>query len=224
MVALDGTSVIQVLDSSPQALTAGGRAGIFDYSGASQPLDHFTVAAGSMPSPSNVLAQDEFSIPGALGGPWTTWTGSFLVASGAAHSAAPRSYATIAGVAAADVRVSALVSPNGLNDSGVLARALGDRNHYVGWLDQNGSAHVARRNDWSYTYLADATPQLTGPHKLTLSVSGNGPVHITLYLDDNPVIDVMDATVGALTSAGAVGIFSWQGAGPTFQHFLATQP
>src|SRR5262249_38988608 len=43
IVTLDGATVITATDSSPQALTAAGRAGIFDYIGASRPLQHFTI-------------------------------------------------------------------------------------------------------------------------------------------------------------------------------------
>jgi hypothetical protein len=41
-VQLDGTTVITATDSSAQA-HASGRAGIFDFNGASRPLEHFTV-------------------------------------------------------------------------------------------------------------------------------------------------------------------------------------
>jgi hypothetical protein len=123
-----------------------------------------------------------------------------------------------------DVRVSATVSPKGLDYSGVLARAAGASDHYAAWVDRDGSVHIARRNAWSYTYLADATPGLSGPHKLTLRVQGTGPVQLTLYVDDNPIIAVTDSGASALGAAGGVGLFAWQGAGASFQHFLATQP
>jgi hypothetical protein len=42
-VLLDGVAVINATDSSSQAHTAAGRAGIFDYNGVSRPFHHFTV-------------------------------------------------------------------------------------------------------------------------------------------------------------------------------------
>jgi hypothetical protein len=42
-VTVDGVVVITATDSSPQALPAAGRAGIFDYNGVSQPFRHFTI-------------------------------------------------------------------------------------------------------------------------------------------------------------------------------------
>jgi hypothetical protein len=171
-----------------------------------------------------VIAQDDFTKNGPLGPTWRTWTGAFSVSGGAAQSTAARAYATMGTTTVADMSVSAVVTPGSLDYSGVLARASGDRNHYVGWINHDGSVHIARRNDWVYTYLADATPPISGPHKLTLKVAGQGPVHLTLYVDDNPVIDTVDSAPGAILGAGTAGIFAWQGAGAAFQHFLATQP
>jgi hypothetical protein len=50
-VTLDGAAVITATDSSPQALTKAGSAGIFDFDGASRPFQDFTVAAGSCNPP-----------------------------------------------------------------------------------------------------------------------------------------------------------------------------
>lgn len=42
-VTLDGTEIIRFVDGATGALPAAGMAGMFDYNGASQPLDAFQV-------------------------------------------------------------------------------------------------------------------------------------------------------------------------------------
>jgi hypothetical protein len=69
-VALDGTTVITASDSSAQAL-ASGRAGIFDFDGASRPLEHFTIAAPTCGcTPTTCAAHDATcgTIPDGCGG------------------------------------------------------------------------------------------------------------------------------------------------------------
>ncbi|HYV46228.1 MAG TPA: PQQ-binding-like beta-propeller repeat protein, partial [Myxococcaceae bacterium] len=91
-------------------------------------------------------------------------------------------------------------------------------------FDPDGSVHLARANGWIYPYLASATPQTTGAHQLQLMVSGTGPVHLAILVDGNPILDFTDDQPGAIEAPGSTGLFSWQGAGPTYQHFIAVQP
>ncbi len=189
-----------------------------------------TATFGSTTPPgTQVIASDEFTTAGALGASgWKVWRGAFNVSGGAAHSASSRSYATKGNAVTGDVTVSATVVPGGnMSYFGVIARANpaeGSQSHYAAWANADGTLHLGRANNWSYTYLQDSTVKLTGAHKLTLKVQGTGPVEVTLFVDDQPILDVMDTSAQALTSAGTAGIFSWQGAGPSFEHFLATQP
>jgi len=225
-VALDGTEVIHTTDSSPQALTVAGLAGIFDFNGKGWPLDDFTVSTPvSTPTP-RVVAGDDFVSLGKLGANWSVWGGAFTVWSKAARATAGNSYATLGKAVEGYVRVSAIVSP-GKSDAGVLARATtvgGARSQYTSWLDANGSLHIARLNQGRTTLLADAQSNLRGAHKLTLEVQGDSAVHLSVYLDDNPVIDLVDNSPEALTGPGAPGIFSSKGTGAAFQQFRATQP
>jgi len=228
-VSVDGAEVIHYTDSSTSALTVGGLAGLFDYSGASQPLDDFRVgaSAGATGYGPLVMAADEFGYSGALAPGWTVWSGGFSVSGGAASSTAGMSYATSGKVVEGDVAVSATIDPRGLQFCGVLARANpadAMESHYAAWFDADGSVHVARANGWAYSYLASAIPALTSAHRLQLQVSGTGPVHLAILVDDNPVLDFTDAAPEAISRSGVSGVFSWEGAGAIYQHFLATQP
>lgn len=225
-VKVDGTEVIHFTDSSASALTAGGKAGIFDYNGAAQPLDDFTVGTATTASPV-VVAADDFTYSGTLSPDWTVWSGGFSVSGGAAASTSQLSYATRGRPVLGDVAVSASVDPQGQPYAGVLARANpfdAIESHYAAWFDPDGSVHLARANGWIYTYLASATPQTTGAHQLQLVVSGTGPVHLSILVDGNPILDFTDDAPGAIGAPGSTGVFSWQGAGPTYQHFVAMQP
>jgi hypothetical protein len=225
-VKVDGAEVIHFTDSSTSAIKVGGKAGIFDYNGAAQPLDDFTVGAAAASSPL-VVAADDFTYSGALSPGWTVWSGAFSVSDGTAVSASELSYATRGGAVLGDVAVSASVDPQGQPYAGVLARASpfdAIESHYAAWFDPDGSVHLARANGWIYSYLASATPQTTGPHQLQLMVSGTGPVHLSILVDGNPILDFTDDAPGAIGAPGSTGLFSWQGAGPTYQHFIAVQP
>jgi hypothetical protein len=187
----------------------------------------FQPASPPPPPGTVVIASDEFNTDGPLVG-WKVWRGAFTVSGGEAQCTASRSFATKGAAVTGDVTVSATIVPGGgMSYFGVIARANpseGSQNHYAAWETVDGGVHVGRANNWVYTYLQDAATKLTGPHKLSLKIQGTGPVHVSVFVDDQPVLDVMDSSSQALTGAGTAGIFSWQGAGPAFDHFLATQP
>jgi len=230
-VSVDGQEVLHVADSSASRLSARGLAGMFDYSGSGEAFADFWM--GSMSAGSGggggggVIAGDGFSYSGPLGPGWQVWGGAFTVTSGAAYSSAARSYATLGAAVSGDVSVSADVSPNGLRYAGVIARAAsadGSRDHYAGWLDPNGAVHLARRNGYVYSYLADGAVSPID-HRLTLQVTSAGAgARVALLVDGVPTLLVTDSSAQALTGAGKVGLFEYQGSGAAFDNFSATSP
>ncbi|HVE85976.1 MAG TPA: hypothetical protein VND93_24135, partial [Myxococcales bacterium] len=145
----------------------------------------------------------------------------------AAYSSSARSYATLGAAVSGDVSVSADVSPNGLRYAGVIARAAsadGSKDHYAGWLDPNGAVHLARRNGYVYSYLADGAVSPID-HRLTLKVTGSGAsVQVALLVDGVPTLSVTDSSAQALSGPGKVGLFEYQGSGAAFDNFLVSAP
>jgi hypothetical protein len=91
-------------------------------------------------------------------------------------------------------------------------------------LDPDGTVHLARRNGWTYSYLADGTAT-AGAHRLTLQISNLNPgVRVSLLVDGASKLSVTDSSAQALTGSGKVGLFEYQGAGAAFDNFLATSP
>ena len=229
-LAVDGTEVVHAIDSAPDAFAAAGLVGIADFSGASQPIDDFAVRRASVPpppSPATTVVSDDFATPGALGSGWTTWAGGFSVQGGAAVATAAPSFATLGPAVSGDVSVSASVDPAGNDAVGLLARANPNdatSEHYVAWLNADGSVHLGRENASQYTALADAYPGFVGAHRLTLQLRGTAPIRISLYVDGQLAVVASDGSAQALTGSGTAGIVSWEAAGPSFGDFVETQP
>jgi len=222
VVAVDGVEVLNVSDGSGAALGLGGRAGIFDYNGAGQPVDQFSVTSTSTPG---VAFDDGFSRTGALGPDWTVAHGAFSANGSAAVGMAAQSYAAWSDIAAAnDVAEVTLSTPLRSTYAGVLVRGPyfstpADRDHYAAYVAPDGRIHLARRNAWTYTYLADGPAFPSGSHTLSLSAHGAAPVMLSVRLDGAEVIRFADSSSAALGTGWQAGMFDYSGAGQPIDRF-----
>jgi hypothetical protein len=233
-VAVDGATVITAIDSAPQALTLAGRAGIFDYNGASRPLHHFTVGqtsstggGGSDGGTSGGAAFIDDFTGTTLGSNWFVAHGAVSVVNGAAVGTGAASYAVWVGTPGADAPVAVtLAPPTAPTDAGVIVR--GDPNapdvaHYAAYFAPDGTVGLARRNNYVYTYLASGPTVSPGTHTIQLTASGAGPVTLTVAVDGATVITAIDSAPQALTLAGRAGIFDYNGTSRPLHHFTVGQ-
>lgn len=224
-VAVDGVAVIDVADGSSAALGTGGRAGIFDYNGAGQPIDQFSVTSTSG---AGLAFDDAFSRTGGLGPDWRVVHGAFSANGSAAQGTAAQSYAVWTGSASADdVAEVTLATPLRPTYVGAFTRGAStapDRDHYAAYVSPDGRLHLARRNGWTYTYLADGPVFPSGSHALSVSARGAAPVMLSVRLDGVEVIRFADDSSAALVSGGPVGMFDYNGAGQPIDRFRVVRP
>lgn len=192
-------------------------------------VDAGTPDAGSFDAGSSgVLFQDGFNHTGGLGSSWSVGEGGWSDNGSAAISTAAHGYAYWNGGKPADSTVGiTVVAPRVGTYAGVVARATAltdSRNHYAAYLDPSGVLSLARRNDWSYTYLATGATFSNANHRLELTVSGSGPVSLTVKVDGAVALQYSDASSAALTAAGYDGIFDFNGASQPLDDFAVSAP
>lgn len=207
-VTLDGAEVIHYNDSSTSALTSSGKMGIFDYNGTGQAVDNFFIMAGSD-------FVDDFN-RAALGSNWSVHSGTFSDNGSSAVGSVSPSYAVRTGSTGANQVAGIKVAPpSPANYVGVIVRGLStdaDKDHYAGYVGVDGKVHIARRNGWVYTYLANATSSYpSGNHLLTLSAFGTDPVQLSLAVDGIEILHYDDSSASRITAAGSAGIFDYNG-------------
>jgi hypothetical protein len=172
------------------------------------------------------LFSDAFSTSGSLDSNWTVSSGSFTADGSAAAGTSAPSYAFWTGSPTADaisrIRLSSVVSTY----VGAITRAgtVPDRDHYAAYIGPEGNIHLARRNDYTYTYLADGGAFPSGSHTLSITASGTNPVVLSLKIDGSEVLSFTDSSASRLSAAGRVGMFDYNGAGQPIDEFTVIQP
>jgi hypothetical protein len=230
-VVVDQTEVIHSSDVSSGALTSTGKAGIFDYNGAGQPLDHFSVVGpdsptggGSTGGSTGGVSQflDPFVHSGALGSDWLVRSGTWT-SNGSAAQGSGNAYAFWIGTPAADDTVTVtLESPIRSTWVGAITRgSIGspERNHYAAFVAPDGAIHLARRNDYVYHYLADGPEFPDGNHQLSIAATGAGPVTLSVLLDGAEILRYVDTSPEALNQTGSAGMFDYSGSGQSIDTF-----
>jgi hypothetical protein len=158
----------------------------------------------------------------SLGLNWRVAFGAFSESGGAARGTAHDTYAVWAGTPAADSTVTAtLGAATAGTYAGVIARANTaepEIDQYAAYVDPSNTVGLGRRNDWSYTTLATGPVVGSGAHTLGLTVSGSGPVKLSVTLDGATVITFTDSSPEALAT-GSAGIFDFEGASRPFEDF-----
>ncbi len=185
----------------------------------------FTIGGITAPPP---VFNDEFNRSGTLGGTWIPTRGSFSANGSAAVSARVQSYAFWNGSPALnDTSVIRLSTPIKPTYVGALARAANDgspdREHYGAFVAPDGLIYLARRDNWSYTFLATGPRFPSGTHELSLTASGTGPVSLSVKLDGTQVLSYSDSSARARKNAGRAGIVDYNGAGQTIDRFAVTR-
>lgn len=185
----------------------------------------FTIITGP---PTNIVFSDDFNRTGALGASWLVQRGAFSANGTAAIGTAPQSYAFWRGAPlATDVARVTLATPLRSTYAGVITHAVPsapDRDHYATYVGPDSRVHLARRNGWTYTYLADGPAFPSGRHVLGISATGTGPVTVSVSLDGTEIIRFVDSGSGALPAAGMIGMFDYSGASQPLDTFQVIRP
>src|SRR5262249_25262046 len=164
------------------------------------------------------LFYDNFNRTTGMGQAWTVPFGAFTTDGAYARGTAPSSYAFWVGQPDLDGTVQASVSAPANSYVGVVARASAtapDRDHYAAYLDPGGRVGLARRTNYSYSYLGTGPVASSGPHVLALRAVGAGPVTLSVWLDGQEVIYAVDSS-GDARSGGRVGLFDYSGKAQPF--------
>jgi outer membrane protein assembly factor BamB len=171
---------------------------------------------------------DAFNRTTGMGPNWVVSHGAFSTNGVAALGTAASSYAFWQGTPDPGVPVAVtLLSPLKSTYAGVTVRgtpAAPDGNHYAAYRAPDGTVNVARRNNYTYTYLATGPKLSPGSHVIALTASGGGPVTLTATVDGVQVISVVDSSASALTTTGQAGIFDYDGASQPLTDFTVGSP
>ncbi len=202
-LSYNGQVVASVQDSS---FTGPGGAGISSsnngnsFTNFSAAADSYSQATGGLPFSDNFTRASD----AALGDYWSTPSGDFILSNDAAVSTAGGSFATVNGISAANVDLTANISLNG-GSIGLVARVT-STGMYVGkiWDDYGGPVaqiqmYSAATNSWT-TLASNSTSGFTGT--LEFSVTGSS---LALYYNGQLVAAAEDSSI---TGAGGVGIYS----------------
>jgi hypothetical protein len=148
-------------------------------------------------------------------------SGTFIDNGSAAQGTSGHAYAEWTGSPTANATVGITIAmPLASTYTGVFLRgSSGAANHYAGYVAPDGRVHIARRNSYNYTYLADGPAFPSGSHVVSLQASGANPVHLTLAVDGVTVASYNDSSSSALTASGKAGIFDYNGAGQPLDNF-----
>lgn len=205
-VWLNGALQIQLDDASTSRVVAGVP-GIENY----DPNVRYSSFAVS-PAP---LFDDNFTRTTGLGANWKIWFGGFTTNGAAAVSTAPPVNGNWASVVPALNTNNYIVStdiviPAGSLFSGIVARGSAtqfDGDLYAAQLSTDGSAHLYRRNAWTWTALGAAPLGITANtrYSLKLVVSGSNPVHLEVWVNGIRQIVVDDGSTSSI-QAGLPGI------------------
>ena len=230
---------LHVTDSSSARLPNAGDSGLFDYYGASVELDEFWLSAlnattsggsggtgGGTGGGTTPEFADDFNHTGRSDS-WFVESGSFSDnGSAAVANGGNESYAFWTGSPGAnDTAAITLATPLVSTYAGVIVRGAGNlpyRDHYVAYVDPNGQIDLARRNAYSYSYLADGPKFPSGSHVLAVTATGSSPVTLSVTIDCNEVIHDVDSSSSALKSAGKAGLLDYFGKGQPFDRFTVT--
>lgn len=181
-----------------------------------------------MAPPTNVVFSDDFNRTGALGANWLVQRGAFSANGTAAVGTAPQSYAFWREAPlTSDIARVTLATPLRSTYVGVIIRAVSsapDRDHYAAFVGPDGRVHLARRNSWTYTSLADGPAFPSGRHVLGIAATGSAPVTVSVTLDGTEIIRFVDSGSGTLQTAGMVGMFDYNGASQPLDAFQVIRP
>ena len=178
-----------------------------------------------------VLFSDPLTGSGPLGLGWKIASGAFARGTNGATPSALHSYALSTIAAPQSATVSAELSITSASRyNGLLLRADASApaaNQYVAYWNGDGRLWIARRNSFTYTYLASTAAIALAPssHRIALRATATpAAVELTLLLDGNAVLTVVDQSAQRLTAAGLAGIFSYNGSGAVFRDFQIETP
>jgi hypothetical protein len=164
------------------------------------------------------LFADNFDRTTGLGTNWAvqhgsfTTDGNFAVAGTMTGSGTGNWAAVVPALNTNNYSVSAdLTVPSGSLFSGVVARSSDslnfDRSLYAAQLSTDGSVHLYRRNDWTWTQLASAAAGIVSntSYNVRLIVSGASPVHLEAWVNGVQKIVFDDSSASQITT-GVPGI------------------
>jgi hypothetical protein len=231
--AVNGVTLLQVMDASAAALTSAGYAGLWTTH-AGVPFGAFVLSGGSQPPPppdAGVLFSDNFATAIApdlgLGGSWTVESGLWYARNDTAISDLNgQNQAQENVVTCLNCSAQARVTSFGVSGAGVFLRssAAAPTTNYRFVVISNGHVQIHRVVNGVATVLADVAsglPALNTPATLALNATGSGPVTLTAQVNGVTLLQVTDTSASALTSAGYAGLWTTH-AGVPFGAFRLT--
>ncbi len=173
-----------------------------------------------------LLFSDDFgrTVSNGLGAGWTVAAGLWLVdGTRAVSDLNGVDQALVSGASCADCRVEARGVGFGVEELGLFARARASapKDRYDAVVLGNGKLRIRRTVGGATTVLGEAASGIASLDeyaRLTLTVTGSGPVTLTASVNGVARLTVTDSSPGSLSSAGSAGLWTTH-AGVVFDDF-----